>query len=464
MTSESPKMSRRKFLYVVGAAVAAAAVGGIGYYLGTRRAAGPTAPMPEKVKLYFTGWTYDVAKVQQNIAIFEWWTAQRPDIPDVKIEYAHTAFGGFAEWMAARFMAGTPVDVTYSSDHWLAKWADAEWIVPIDKYKPEIRDYLQYFDPLGKEALVYKDGMYGLPYYSDIMVLVHNFKMCEAAGVEVPETWEDLTDAALKIKQKGICEYPIQLTLKATPWLEEVMFAMTYSRGGKFFDENLEPIFGPGTELYESVKWIYDALHKHKILSPATLESTVLEAKEGMKSGEHAFSILAGYYMGEINAFGISRTAGQCDVAFMPGKTHETVGWVRFYAMGKSAVDRGVVDVAYKFIEFLGGRTDVYEEGKYEWVVAKRWAVENLLGFAILPLWEDEDVKKAFSKAMNVEVYKNQRQKAHLKQGIFEPWYADWLPTFRKEIQDAVAGRKSIEDALDTAANEWRRLKKEHGG
>jgi multiple sugar transport system substrate-binding protein len=498
-SKERSEVSRRGFIKYVATAAGAAIVAGVATWLLTRPPERPPAVTPVTVVetklvpttitqpgttmvqtqtvlttrtqtvvtsptakvIYLTGWTYDVAKVQQNIAVFEKWTLDRDDLPDIKIEYAHTAFGGFADFMAARFLAGTPVDVTYCSDTWLAKWADAGWIIPIDEHKPEIRDYLQYIEEWSAKGLQYKGHMYGLPYYTDCMYLVHNFKMLERAGIDQPpKDWDELTDQALKLKQKGVVEYPINLTLRADPWLEETLYAMTYSRGGHFFNEKLEPLFGVGSELYDALQWIVDAYQKHKILHPATLENTVTEVKEGVKNGDLAFAVLAGYYMGEINSLGISKTAGQCDVALMPGRTRGTVGWMRFYAIGKSAIERGVLNEAYLLLEFLGGMTDVTEKGKKEWYVAKRWAVENVLGHSIKPLWEDPAVVTAFKKYMNTDVVKEQRGKAALKEGIAAPWYAEWVVDFRKEVQEAVSGKKSVEDALNTAARRWEELKK----
>ncbi|MFQ5870558.1 MAG: extracellular solute-binding protein [Candidatus Geothermarchaeales archaeon] len=449
-------VTRRDFLKLVAAAGGAFAVGagGVWYYFSTR----PEAPA--RTTLHFTGWTYDVAKVQQNIAVFEKWTEDRDDLPDIGISFANSDFGGFSDFMSARFVAGTPNDVCYSSDHWLAKWADAEWIVPIDDYKPEVRNYLPQFEEFSKDGVLYNGKMYGLPYYTDVMTFEWNVEMMSEAGFdEIPSTWEEVTEQALAMKQKGLADYPLNLTFSATPWLEETFFAMVYSRGGRTFDEGLDPLFDTSEESIEALQWVVDAFQTHKILSPATVESAVLEVKEGMKNGDIAGTVLAGYYMGEVNSVGISPMAGKVDIGLMPGTTHETCGWMRFYGMGKSAVDNDVVDEAYLLLEFLGGKVDLDEPGEYVWYVPRRWAVENVLGFSALPLWEDEDVIGAFTRAFpSVDTLKQQRSLAMLKQGFRAPWYPEWVTTNRAEIQKAILGTKSVEDALKDSADEWRRL------
>lgn len=455
------KMERRSYLKYVGAAVGIGIAAAAGYGISEMMRPKPPPPPKPPTTLNFVGWTYDVAKVEQNIAVFEKWVAEREDLPDIRVSYANSDFGGFADFMSARFLAGTPTDVCYSSDHWMAKWADAGWIVPIDDHKPEIRDYLPYLEDFSKQGLLYKDKMYGLPYYTDIMTFEWNIEYMREAGFDkIPGTWDEVLEQSLAIKDKGLAEYPLNFTFAATSWLEECLFAMIYSRGGRIFDENLNPIFHTSTEAIEMLQWVVDAFHKHKILNPATVESSVLEVKEGMKSGTVAGSVLGGYYMGEVNYVGISAMAGKVDIGLMPGKTHETCGWMRFCGMGKSAVDRGVVDEAYLLVEFMGGKVDLHEPGEYIYYVPRRWAVENVLGFSVLPLWEDEDVETAFKRAFpSVDTLKQQRSIAMLKQGLWAPWFPEWVITNRKEVQAAILGTKSVEDALKASADEWNRLK-----
>lgn len=451
-------ISRRAYLAAAGGVVAAAVIGGAAYYLSTQ---GPAPTLKPPTQIHLTGWTYDVAKVEQNIAVFEKWTAEREDIPDIKVDFANSDFGGFADFMAARFMAGTPTDVTYCSDHWLAKWADAGWIVPVEDYKPEIRDYFPLLAPHTKQGLIYKDKMYGLPYYTDVMTFPWNIKYMKEAGFDrIPSTWDEVVEQSLAMKEKGLIEYPLNLTFSATSWLEETLFAMIYSRGGRIFDENLNPIFHTSAEGIDALKWIVDARNKHKILNPATVESAVLEVKEGMKTGTVAGAVLAGYYMGEINSVGISPMAGNVDIGLMPGETHETCGYMRLYAMGSDAVKRGVINEAYTLLEFMGGKVDLHKRGEYEYYVPKRWAVENVLGFGLMPLWEDTQVINAFKKAFpSVDTLKEQISKALLKQGLNAPWYPEWVVTLRKEVQAAILGTKSVEEALKASADEWNRLK-----
>ena len=52
----------------------------------------------------------------------------------------------------------------------------------------------------------------------------------------------------------------------------------------------------------------------------------------------------------------------------------------------------------------------------------KRWAVENGLGFAQLPLFEDSDVQEAFGQWGDVETIAAQAELARAKEGL-TPWF-----------------------------------------
>ena len=77
-------------------------------------------------------------------------------------------------------------------------------------------------------------------------------------------------------------------------------------------------------------------------------------------------------------------TTGQFKIALMPGVSHKDVGYVRFYAMTPKAVAEGKVEnLPGSSLNYFGGKTD----GQYQ--VVKRWAIENGLRFAQLPLFDD---------------------------------------------------------------------------
>ena len=138
----------------------------------------------------------------------------------------------------------------------------------------------------------------------------------------------------------------------------------------------------------------------------------------------------------EINRPNSGDFAGQFKIALMPGSSHATVGYVRFYAMTGAVAKKGkdYLDGAWKFLEYFAGKTS----GQY--VVVKRWAVENGLGFAQLPLFADADVRAAFGKWGDIATISEQAKLARSKEGL-TPWYGTWDIFLRAEVQKVILGQ-----------------------
>jgi multiple sugar transport system substrate-binding protein len=91
-------------------------------------------------------------------------------------------------------------------------------------------------------------------------------------------------------------------------------------------------------------------------------------------------------------------------------------------------------------------------------VVVKRWAVENGLGFAQLPLFDDPAVIEAFGKWGDVPTIKQQATLARAKEGL-TTWYGSWDVFARAEIHKGILGQESSLDALNNMAAQWDDLK-----
>lgn len=431
---------------------------------GTLFAGGQKEEAEGPVTLKFSGWTYDLEKVQENLAKYEQWVATQadPPLPDTSVVMDDAGYGEFDTHITTTFAAGGSYDVMYSSDHWLSKWAEAGWVVPVEDYFPEIRNYVKDIAPYSVEAMTYNGKLYGLPYYTDVMYFVYNKKMLADAGIKAPPaTWQEVTEQALKIKQAGITSTPMMIGLKAGSWFDEGFYALIYSEGGSLFNQNLEPVFSTDSgPVFDMIEWVKESINDTQIVPRKVIEMTAVDVQQAFKKGDTAFAIVPGYMICEFNTPGISDVAGQADVAMMPGKTHSTDGYSRMYLMGKSALrSEKVKQASWALIEFLGGETTV--DGKKAYHIAKRWAVENGLGFSVLSLWNDPEVNAVFANMGNTQVMKAQKEKARSKEGISAPWFAEWISLVRTETQKAILAEEATSSVLEKIKKQWEDLKSE---
>jgi multiple sugar transport system substrate-binding protein len=409
--------------------------------------AGPT-------EMTFVIWSYGVETIQDNIKNFE------AKYPEAKVKLQDFSWLDYHDTIVSRSTANTPTDLLYSSDHWLQEWASAGWLEPLDTHFPTVKDYMPEMAPYAVQGMTYDGHVYGLPYYADTLIFVYNEDHLKQAGFDKPPTtWEELTEQAKAIKEKGISEYPLILAFSQKEGASiEAFIGMVYSRAdgpGSMFDSSNNPTFNQeGGPVYQTVEWLRQAMQEDKIFDPASLQTAEIDQVKSMQAGAHTFTIFPSYNLAELNKPASSDFAGKFKMALMPGTSHATNGYVRFYALSSQVPGRGqaALDAAWKFLEYFGGKTD----GQYQ--VVKRWAVENGLGFGQLPLFEDADVQKAFNAWGDVNLLQEQAKLARSKEGL-TPFFGAWDVFARAELHKAYLGEESTMDALNKMAEQWNELK-----
>ena len=427
--------------------------------------ASPTAGAPAPlgpVTLQVSGWTYDTAKVQDNIAKYEAWVSTQATPPvNVKVNWTDSDYDAYDTFISTVFSGGDSRDVLYSSDQWLGKWADAGWVVPLGDYWPDVKNYESDISPFSLAALTYKGKLYGLPYYTDTMYFVYNKQMLQQAGIAAPPTtWDEVTQQSKILKAKGICATPFEVGLAPGSWFDEAFYALVYSDGGHMFDQNNQPVFdtdkGPAFDMLE---WLAKGINDDQIIPKKVLQEEAPDVQVDFKNGNVAFAIVPGYMMRELNTPGISKVAGSAAISMMPGPTHQTEGYTRMYLLGKSAVtDKAKLQAAIDLINFWAGKTSV--DGVSAYHIVKRWAVENGLGFSINSLWQDPDVNRAFAAMVDTTVMQKQKALALSKEGMSAPWFAEWISFVRAEAPKAIMRQETTSTALNNIKQQWISLAK----
>jgi multiple sugar transport system substrate-binding protein len=406
----------------------------------------------EPTSLDFVVWSYGIETIQDNIANFQMAN------PECQINLQDYSWLDYHDTMVGRFAGGNPPPLLYGSDHWLQEWAAANWLEPLDPNFPEVLEYSPELAPYALQGMTYDGQVYGLSYYADTIDFVYNEEHLAQAGFDSPpESWQDVWDMSIALKEQGITDYPMILAFSQQEGASiEALISMIYARhegAGALFDEDNQPTFAEeGSAAYEAIEWLKQA-YDAGILNPASLQTAEIDQVKSMQAGAHTFTILPQYNMAELNKPGSGDFAGKFKIALMPGDSHSTVGYVRFYAMTPQAMNMGETAkaCAWKFLEYFGGKTD----GEYK--VVERWAVENGLGFAQLPLFEDPDVQEAFGQWGDVDVISAQAELARAKEGL-TPWFGTWDVFTRAEVHKAILGQQSTMDTLNSMAAYWDEL------
>jgi multiple sugar transport system substrate-binding protein len=416
----------------------------------TTAAAAPAVAKP--VSMDFVVWSYGIETINDNIKNFQ---ALNPDITITLKDYSWL---DYHDTMVGAFAANNPPYLLYGSDHWLNEWASAGWLAPLDKYCPNVAEYSKEVAPYAREGMTYNGNVYGLSYYADTLDFIYNDALLQKAGfTAAPATLDEVYTQAKELKAKGVNQYPI---LMAWPQKEgafpEAWTSLVFAQqqgANALFDADLNPVFNrEGSAAFTVMEWLRK-VYTEGLLDPASLSMAEIDQVKSMQAGAHTFTIAPQYNMAELNKPASGDFAGKFKIALMPGPSHATVGYVRFYAMTPKVVEAGpeYIAAACKFMDYFGGKTS----GDY--AVVKRWAVENGLGFAQLPLFDDAAIIGAFGKWGDVPTIKEQATLARAKEGM-TPWYGAWDVFARAEIQKGILGQESSLDALNNMAAKWTEL------
>lgn len=432
--------SRRRFLQAAAGAGAMAA----GSWAGMTRAQAAKA-----VDMYT--WSAGVDTVKRMVAAFQKETG-------IAVNYNNLPFAQYPEAMVTKFVGQAPMDTLWVSDGWLPEWADAGWLAPLDGYS-QLMQYNDGVQDFCTQSMQYKGQQYGLTYYTDYMAFLYDADILAKAGIKAPPaTWEELVQQSLVIKQAGLSNYPLMLSMARESWLIEFMSALVYSHGGRFVDDAGKPVMAePKGGAVAALQWVVDAVNKHKIVSPACVELGELNGLKAVSSGNHAFALLPRYRIQGLNDANQSKVAGRIKQALMPAGpdgSHATVAWMRMHAMSAMAGEnKARAANAVKLIEAFGGKFD----GKYAF--QKAMFLDTGTGFGVKALYDDPEIIAAYNSYADIKMFQQQQDLAR-KKDVIARWFGEWDQTNSSAWQAAVLGKASVADALKTASGKWAELSK----
>lgn len=200
----------------------------------------------EPITLRF--WTNLNVAAQANV-IQAQATACAVGLDNVSLEFEAVAFGDMYTKLATSFRAGEGPDIMNTNESAVAFAQDADYLVPVDDI----------IDDHGRDdflpsylAAVQKDGeSWAIPDWANHQEVWYRTDLFEAAGVEVPTTWDELLEVAKAVDEGagGIRGFavPMNSVQVAPQTLYQFLYAngvFTFDRetGEYAFDEDLDAV------------------------------------------------------------------------------------------------------------------------------------------------------------------------------------------------------------------------------
>jgi len=172
------------------------------------------------------------------------------------------------------------------------------------------------------EQAGYADGSkYCIPTSLFAMTFVGRKDILDAAGMEIPKTWDEFVEVAKAVNTAEVPAFlfegsPAQQT--QLDWLQPVI----ESRGGKILDENGKAVFD-SAEGVETFQFLRDCIHTYGITLEKSATMTTNEVIDNFTAGNAAFIFLNSQrYQVQVEALG----AEKLFMSTVPGVTAENPG------------------------------------------------------------------------------------------------------------------------------------------
>ncbi|HWV25134.1 MAG TPA: ABC transporter substrate-binding protein [Thermomicrobiales bacterium] len=151
-------------------------------------------------------------------------------------------------------------DISDSWDTYVGGWAGAGAIMPLDDLIAGASYDTSDFVPEILNMMKFDDQIYAMPVAVHTVMLMYNKDLLSEAGVEPPQTIEELKDAIDKLTKVGDDGKITQLGLNAPDFV-----SFSYSFGGQWIDENLQPTANAEGNVEALSFWVDNVLKKYGV-------------------------------------------------------------------------------------------------------------------------------------------------------------------------------------------------------
>ncbi len=330
--------------------------------------------------------------------------------------------------------AGDAPDVFRAEIAWTPEFAELGFLTPLDEYvSPEdLHDYL----PGAFRYNQYKGRLWGIPQVTDCLALLYNKRLLREAGAEPPATMDDLVLTAKKLTDPGRGRYGF-FWRGDSYWLTPFIWAF----GGGLIDEKdgRVRINDPGS--VNGLKFYIALRDEYGVVPPEVDFANDYENMlVGFKTGKYAMILNGPWATADILAgaeFADPANLGVTRIPRGPAGYGSPVGGHN-YVISSSCRD---VPAAYEFIHFLNRAEHQAEFARRNNLLPTRRSAYDLPGVA------DNAIIQGFRHQLEVA-----NNRPVIPEGGL--LFVDFTPN----LQAALNGKMTPQEALDATAKAWERL------
>jgi multiple sugar transport system substrate-binding protein len=351
------------------------------------------------------------------------------EYPNITIEIEALAFDQMRDKLIASFQSSEPTyDLIVADNPWMDDFAPAGFLEAVDGRIANTPDYdhEDFFGPLREIADV-EETTYGVPFYNYALGYLYNEPLLTDAGLAVPTSLDELVT-----------------TSKALTAGDQTGLAMQPQRGYKIFEEWANFLFAAGGSIYnEDGSGALDSPEAQAALEAyidlynnAAPENSLNwafdEAFRSVSTGQSAAMVSYNWNLPALNSPDSGDFAGDFKLATMPGGKQVLGSWTWAIPTNSAASDE-----AWAFVS---------------WITSKDVDVERVVAGGAAIRESTLQNERVISEGFGVDYYDAiiaiLSDAAPLSEG---PGGEEMIQAVGTELSEAVAGTKSVEEALKAA-------------
>ncbi|MFK7994815.1 MAG: sugar ABC transporter substrate-binding protein [Granulosicoccus sp.] len=352
----------------------------------------------------------------------------------------------FESRISLSFTGGTgDIDVVHTPVIQVQRWIQAGWLQPITDMVSEETTSDILAGPLGAYNV---DGkQWALPFFAGVGLMSYREDLLEAAGAEVPQTWEEMLSVADKITTDD----QAAIALRAVPGQGFNMFIFPMvmrAYGGAFFADYEGGDLTPAINSPENI----EALNIYtKLINDYGPEGAgnfnFAEVNAAAKNGQIAFAVEGTGIISQIVDPANSKFADVTGIALPPGGPAGRSPAIGVHGMGIPASATNA-DAAAKFIEWA-----VSAE-----TVTKIAMAQSFPDFTTASVADNPDVVAKYA-SIHPDFLTTRVAALDLAIGHYRPLIPEWPAlgqAIGESVNAAINGLMSSEDALEQAEADMR--------
>lgn len=337
---------------------------------------------------------------------------------------------------------GGGYDIVFIPGAYFTEFAATGTFEPLEILPEEMPQWV----PTAVEDYTYEDQLLAIPWYLGGPHFLYNAKYLAQAGVDPNEieTWDDLLEACRKIKAARVLEYSFIPSCKYPGNWNYNWGTMTIAMGGRFFDEEMNPVFNEGGGL-KALELLVQGV-KEGLFDPAGIAMDDYETLKAFQAGGNSAFLLDSTWSATqtVNP-AVSAIAEDVKIMLVPGcKERRSGGFMYTGGIGimKSSPHKAEAE---RYIRFLTSmETQIWHAAKGANLPTRVYLYEDPIKSSISKEWP---------------IYGSLAEQIQYDEiSPHVPYLASMMRIVATAVQKAVGGKATAKEALDWAVSEVRKL------